>query len=45
MTRSVLTPTVVFILVTTMLVAAYAILQSDAVVRFTTVTAPAGFVH
>jgi hypothetical protein len=45
MTRSVLTRTAVFLLVTAMLVAAYAIVESDAVVRFTTVSAPAGFSH
>jgi hypothetical protein len=45
MTRSVLTRTAVFLLVTAMLVAAYAIVESDAVVRFTTVSAPAGFIH
>jgi hypothetical protein len=45
MTRLVLTRTAVFLLVTAMLVAAYAILESDAVVRFTTVNAPAGFIH
>jgi hypothetical protein len=44
MTRSVLTRTAVFLLVTAMLVAAYAIVESDAVVRLT-VSAPAGFIH
>jgi hypothetical protein len=45
MTRSVLMPTAVVLLVAAMLVAAYAILESDAVVRFTTVNPPAGFIH
>jgi hypothetical protein len=45
MTRSVLMPIAVVLLVAAMLVAAYAILESDAVVRFTTVNAPAGFIH
>jgi hypothetical protein len=45
MTRSALTRAAVCLLVTAMLVAAYAILESDAVVRFTTVNAPAGFIH
>jgi hypothetical protein len=45
MTRSVLTRTAVFLLVAAMLVAAYAIVESDAVVRFATVSAPGGFSH
>jgi hypothetical protein len=45
MTRSVLRRTVVFLLVTAMLVAAYVIVESDAVVRLTTESAPAGFIH
>jgi hypothetical protein len=45
MTRSVLTRTAVFLLVTAMLVAAYAIVESDAVVRLTAVSAPPGFIH
>jgi hypothetical protein len=45
MTRSVLTRTAVFLLVAAMLVAAYAIVESNAVVRLTTVSAPAEFIH
>jgi hypothetical protein len=45
MTRSALTRAAVSLLVTAMLVAAYAIVESDAVVRLTTVNAPAGFIH
>jgi hypothetical protein len=45
MTRSVLTRTAVFLLVTAMLAAAYAIVKSDAVVRFATVSSPGGFSH
>lgn len=45
MTRSALTRAAVLLVVTAMLVAAYTIVESDAVVRFTTVSAPAGFIH
>jgi hypothetical protein len=45
MTRSRLTRTAVFLLVTAILVAAYAILESEAVVRLTPVSTPAGFIH
>jgi hypothetical protein len=45
MTRSVLTRTAAFFLVTAMLVAAYAIIKSEAVVRFAPVSAPEGFIH
>jgi hypothetical protein len=45
MTRYVQRPTAVFLLVTAMLVAAYLILESDAVVRLTTVSLPGEFIH
>jgi hypothetical protein len=45
MTRSTLTRAAVCLLVTAILVAAYAIVESDAVVRLTTVSAPAEFIH
>jgi hypothetical protein len=40
-----LTRTAVFLLVAAILVAAYTIVESDAIVRFATVSAPAGFSH
>jgi hypothetical protein len=45
MTRSVLRRTAVFLPITAVLVAAYAIVESNAVIGVTPVSAPGGFMH